>query len=159
MVAPQFPEGRYWSTEDWFDSLYNEVASKYCIDKSRVYVTGISMGGYRTYTAALDHPDKITAIVPLCGGVNDSDTTRICSLKNIPILTYRGTADNEISIHETERIEKSLKKCNGNITFHRPEGEGHGIRYLYETKPEIYEWLLRQRKAMNIDVLSKKILK
>ena len=146
MVAPQCPEGRYWSTENWFDSLYNEVTSNYRIDKGRVYVTGISMGGYGTYTAALDHREKIAAIVPLCGGVNDSDTSQICTLKDIPILTFHGTADDQISILETERIAESLKKCNGNITFHRLEGEGHGIQYLYETKPEIYEWMLKQRK-------------
>lgn len=146
MVAPQCPEGRYWSTENWFDSLYNEVTSNYRIDKNRVYVTGISMGGYGTYTTALDHPEKIAAIVPLCGGVNNSDTSRICTLKDIPVLTYHGTADTEISIQETERIVESLNKCNGNITFHRLEDEGHGIQYLYETKPEIYEWLLKQRK-------------
>ncbi|QIH35543.1 dienelactone hydrolase family protein [Sphingobacterium sp. DR205] len=151
MVAPQCPEGKYWSTENWFDSLYNEVTSNYHIDKSRVYLTGISMGGYGTYITALNHPEKIAAIVPLCGGINDSDTSRICTLKDIPILTFHGTADADISIHETERIEESLKKCNGDITFHRLEGEGHGIQYLYETKPEIYEWLLRQRKAMNIE--------
>jgi len=146
MVAPQCPEGKYWSTENWFDSLYNEVTSNYRIDKSRVYVTGISMGGYGTYITALDHPEKIAAIVPLCGGINDNDTTRICTLKDIPILTYHGTADDEISIQETERIAESLKKCNGNIIFHRLTGKGHGIQYLYETEPWIYEWLLMQRK-------------
>lgn len=152
MVALQCSDGIYWSTENWFDSLYNEVTSNYRIDKSRVYVTGISMGGYGTYTAALNHPDKIAAIVPLCGGVNDNDITRICTLKDIPILTFHGTADTEISIHETERIAEYLKKCNGNnITFHRLEGEGHGIQYLYETNPEIYEWLLMQRKPTNVE--------
>ncbi|RKO68550.1 phospholipase [Sphingobacterium puteale] len=151
MVAPQCPEGRYWSMENWFDSLYNEVTAKYRVDKSRVYVTGISMGGYGTYIAALDHTEKIAAIVPLCGGVNDSDTARICRLKDMPILTYHGTADEEISIQETERIAKFLKECNGNITFHRLKGEGHGIQYLYETEPWIYEWLLMQRKLTNIE--------
>jgi len=151
MVAPQCPEGRYWSTENWFDSLYNEVTSNYRIDKSRVYVTGISMGGYGTYIAALDHPEKIAAIVPLCGGINDNDTTRICTLKDIPILTYHGTADKEISIHETERIADFLSKCEGNIIFHRIAGEGHGIQYLYETEPWIYEWLLMQRKPINVE--------
>lgn len=146
MVAPQCTEGRYWSTKNWFDSLYNEVISNYRIDKSRVYVTGISMGGYGTYIATLDHPKKIATIVPLCGGINDSDTSRICTLKDIPILTFHGTADDQISILETERITKYLKKCNGNITFHRLKGEGHGIQYLYETKFGIYEWWLRQSK-------------
>lgn len=151
MVAPQCPDGIYWSTENWFDSLYNEVTAIYRIDKSRVYLTGISMGGYGTYIAALDHPEKIAAIVPLCGGVNDSDTTRICTLKDIPILTYHGTADKEISIHETERIADFLSKCEGNIIFHRIAGEGHGIQYLYETEPWIYEWLLMQRKPTNVE--------
>ncbi|WP_233789461.1 alpha/beta hydrolase-fold protein [Sphingobacterium sp. HMA12] len=146
MVAPQCPEGKYWSTENWFDSLYDEVTSKYRVDKSRVYVTGISMGGYGTYITALDHPEKIAAIVPLCGGINDNDTTRICTLKDIPILTYHGTADDEISKQETERIADFLNKCEGNIIFHRIAGEGHGIQYLYETNTEIYEWMLRQRK-------------
>ncbi|TDQ78301.1 carboxylesterase family protein [Sphingobacterium yanglingense] len=146
IIAPQCPDGKYWSTENWFDPLYNEVISNYRVDKSRVYVTGISMGGYGTYIAALDHSDKIAAIVPLCGGVNDSDTSRICVLKDIPILTYHGTADKDISIQETERIVNGLKKCEGNIIFHRLEGEGHGIQYLYETNPDIYQWLLKQRK-------------
>lgn len=146
MVAPQCPDGKYWSTENWFDPLYKEVISKYRVDKSRVYVTGISMGGYGTYIAALDHPEKIAAIVPLCGGVNDSDTSRICTLKDIPILTYHGTADEEISIQETERIAKALKRCSGNIIFNRLKDEGHGIQYLYETNPEIYQWLLKQSK-------------
>ncbi|SKB82650.1 Prolyl oligopeptidase family protein [Sphingobacterium nematocida] len=105
------------------------------------------MGGYGTYIAALDHPEKIAAIVPLCGGVNDSDTSRICVLKDIPILTYHGTADKDISIQETERIAKALKRCRGNIIFNRLKDEGHGIQYLYETNPEIYQWLLKQQKS------------
>lgn len=154
MVAPQCPDGKYWSTENWFDSLYNEITVNYRVDKRRVYVTGISMGGYGTYIAALDHSEKIAAIVPLCGGVNDGDMTRICTLKGIPILTYHGTADKDIDIHETERIEESLKKCNGNITFHRLLDEGHGIQHLYETKPEIYEWMLSHRKTFHDSIES-----
>ncbi|MFD2599068.1 dienelactone hydrolase family protein [Sphingobacterium corticis] len=148
MVAPQCPDGKYWSTENWFDSLYNDVTSKYRIDKSRVYVTGISMGGYGAYITALDHPDKIAAIVPLCGGINDRDISRICTINHIPILTYHGTADDEISIHETERIENLLKQCNGNMVFHRLEGEGHAIQYIYETKLQIYKWMLQQQKHL-----------
>lgn len=68
-------------------------------------------------------------------GVNNSDTTRVCTLKDIPILTYHGTVDNEISIHETERIAESLKKCNGNIIFHRIAGEGHGTNTFMKLSP------------------------
>lgn len=65
------------------------------------------------YIAALDHPEKITAVLPLCGWVNDSDTSRICVLKNIPILTYHETADKDISIEETEKDSKWSKKIRG----------------------------------------------
>lgn len=62
MVSPRCPNGIYWSTENWFDSLYNEVTANYRIDKSRVYVSGVSMGGYGTYIAALDHPDRKSVV-------------------------------------------------------------------------------------------------
>ena len=97
----------------------------------------------------MDHPDKFAAIVPLCGGCNDSDTTRICNLKNIPIWAFHGTADNLIPITETERIVNTLDKCEGKIKFTKLEGEGHGIQYLYEKHPQIYEWMLKQSRSNN----------
>jgi predicted peptidase len=146
VASPQCPEGKYWSTENWFDSLYTELTTRYRVDKDRVYLTGISLGGYGTFIAGMDHADKLAAIVPLCGGVNDSDMQRVCStLKNMPILTFHGTADNIIPISETERVVKALESCGGNIKFTRLENEGHSIQYLYE-QDEIYEWMMRWRR-------------
>jgi predicted peptidase len=106
------------------------------------------MGGYGAYITALDFPHIFAAIVPLCGGINDSDTTRICNLSKIPIWTFHGTADDKIPIAETERIINELKKCKNkaNIKFTRLKNEGHGIEYLYEKEPEIYKWMLKQEK-------------
>ena len=146
IASPQCPANEYWTTEDWFDSLYHELTTKYRIDINRVYLTGISMGGYGTYTVAMDYPEKLAAIVPLCGGINDSDTSRLCNIKHIPIWTFHGTADDKISITETERVVKGLKPCGGNIKFTRLQNEGHGIEYLYKTKPQIYDWLLKHKK-------------
>lgn len=146
VASPQCPDGKYWSTENWFDSLYTELTTKYRVDQSRVYLTGVSLGGYGTFIAGIEHADKLAAIVPLCGGVNDSDMTRLCSsLKNIPIWAFHGTADNIIPITETERVVKTLEECKGNLKFTRLENEGHSIQYLYESD-EIYEWMLRWRK-------------
>lgn len=146
IASPQCPENRYWSTENWFDSLYSDLTMRYRIDTDRVYCTGISMGGYGAYIVAMDFPDKFAAIVPLCGGINDSDTSRVCNLRNIPIWTFHGTADDKILISETERIVSGLKKCKGEIKFTKLQNEGHGIEYLYETKPQIYKWLLKHKK-------------
>jgi predicted peptidase len=150
IASPQCPADRYWSTENWFDSLYEELVSKYRIDTNRVYLTGISIGGFGTYITAMDHPDKFAALVALCGGCNDADTPRICSLSHIPIWAFHGTADNKIPISETERIVRGLQNCRGDIRFTRIPGAGHGIEYLYETKPEIYSWMLRHRRKSRL---------
>ena len=146
IASPQCPGNKYWSTDNWFDSLYIDLKSKYKIDVDRVYLTGVSMGGYGTYIVGMDHVDKLAALVPLCGGINDSDTTRVCTLKDTPIWAFHGTADDIINIKETERVVEGLKECGGNIKFTRLENEGHGIQYLYDTNQEIYTWLLQQRR-------------
>ncbi|MHA4809227.1 carboxylesterase family protein [Flavitalea flava] len=146
IASPQCPSDRYWSAENWFDSLYLELREKYRIDTDRVYMTGISIGGFGTFITAMDHPSVFAALVPLCGGCNDSDTSRICNLRNIPIWAFHGTADDKILISETERIVSRLQNCRGNIRFTRLPGAGHGIEGLYETIPDMYTWMLKQNR-------------
>ena len=143
IASPQCPEDKYWSTEDWFDPLYTELLAKYRIDQRRVYVTGISMGGYGAWQVAVDYPEKFAAVVPLCGGLNDS--SQVCRIKRIPVWTFHGTKDELISIDETEKLVRGLQACKGKVKFTKLENEGHSIQYLYE-KPEIYEWMLKQKK-------------
>jgi predicted peptidase len=142
IACPQCPENKLWSGINWFDSLYSDLILRYRVDEKRIYVTGISMGGFGVWHAAMDYPDKFAAIMPLCGGCNDS--TEICRINKIPIWTFHGTADSSININETERLVERLKRCNGNIKFTRLENEGHAIQYIYE-KPEIYDWLKKQK--------------
>ncbi len=143
IASPQCPDGKFWSTDNWFDSLYTDLTTKYRIDTKRVYLTGISMGGYGTWQTAVDHPEKFAAIVPLCGGCDDS--TKICRIKHIPVWTFHGTADDVIPISETEQLVNRLEACKGQIKFTRLEKEGHGIQYVYEDQA-IYDWLLKQHK-------------
>ncbi len=125
IASPQCPDGKYWSTEDWFDALYTELTSTYRIDKRRIYVTGISMGGYGAWQVAVDYPDKFAAVIPLCGGLNDS--TQVCRIKRIPVWTFHGTKDDLIAIDETERLVRGLEQCNGKVKFTRMNNEGHAI--------------------------------
>lgn len=150
IASPQCPEGKYWTTEDWFDSLFTDITSKYRVDTMRIYVTGISNGGFGTWQVAMDYPDKFAAIVPLCGGVNDSDTANISKLKQLPVWAFHGTADNMIPIDETERVVSKLEPY-GNIKFTRLQNEGHVIQYLYEDD-KIFDWMLQHcRKKGNGD--------
>lgn len=143
IASPQCPEGKFWSTDNWFDSLYAELTTKYRVDQKRIYLTGISMGGYGTWQTAIAYPDKFAAIVPLCGGCDDS--TQVCQLKDMPVWTFHGTADDLIPINETERLVNRLNQCNGKVKFTRLENEGHAIQYLYENNT-IYDWLLKQHR-------------
>lgn len=144
IASPQCPDHKYWSTDNWFEALYAELTARYRIDTNRVYVTGISMGGFGAWQVAMDHPTKVAAVVPLCGGCNDS--TEICRIRHIPVWTFHGTADDQIPISETERLVSRLQSCRGNVKFTRLENEGHGIQYVYEQK-EIYDWMVKQRKG------------
>lgn len=146
IVSPQCPEGKTWTSEKWFDSLSISLMPKYRIDTNRIYVTGISIGGYGTWQVAMDYPDKFAAILPLCGGVNDSDTSNIAKIKHLAIWTFHGTADDMIPFEETERVYKKLKKLKSHIRFTRIKNGGHAIQYLYEDH-KMYNWMLKQRKS------------
>lgn len=143
IASPQCPDTTYWSSVNWFDALYNELTEKYRIDKDRVFVTGISLGGYGTWQAAMDHPDKIAAIVPMCGGCADS--AEICRIKDIPVWAFHGTKDEIVKIIETEDLVNRLKACNGKVRFTKIENAGHDITNTFENQ-EIYDWLIKQKK-------------
>lgn len=143
LVSPQCPEGRYWSTDNWFEPLFAELTRKYRIDRARIYLTGISMGGYGAWQTAVAYPDKFAAILPLCGGCDDS--TRICGLRRTPVWTFHGTVDDVISPDITRRLVENLRACGGNVRFTELEGEGHGIQTVY-TRTDWVDWLLLQHR-------------
>jgi predicted peptidase len=147
IASPQCPDNKYWSTENWFENLYRDLRAKYRVDTNRVYVTGISMGGFGAWQVAMDYPNTFAAVIPLCGGCNDS--TQICRISHVPVWTFHGTADDQIPISETERLINRLEKCNGKAKFTRLNGEGHSIQYLYENKA-IFDWMLQQKRQSSI---------
>ncbi|MGY0036208.1 carboxylesterase family protein [Pedobacter sp. NJ-S-72] len=92
IVSPQCPDDKTWTTENWYDSLSMAIIPKYRVDTNRIYVTGISIGGFGAWQVAMDYPDKFAAILPLCGGVNDTDTSKISGINHLPIWTFHGKA-------------------------------------------------------------------
>ena len=145
IASPQCPDDKYWSSDNWFDPLYTELLTRYRIDPKRVYLTGISMGGYGTWQTAVAYPDKFAAIIPLCGGCDDS--TQICRIKHLPVWTFHGTADDKVSFGLTDRLVKRLRACFGSdqVRFTKLVKEGHEIQYLYQEK-KLYRWLLKQHR-------------
>lgn len=149
IASPQCPsEAPLWSSENWFDTLFEELTSKYNVDQERVYLTGISMGGGGTFEVAKKNPDKFAALVPLCAW--QSSANDICKLKNIPIWTLHGAADDIVPISQTEEKVKKLNECHGNIKFTPLENEGHGIQWIYgdQEKYRIFDWMLSHKKKL-----------
>lgn len=149
VIAPQCPSGMLWDSEDWLPKLLKEVKGKYSIDTSRIYLTGVSMGGGGTFEIAKKYPHLFAAIAPLCAW--QSSTKDLCKLKALPIWTLHGENDNVVPIQQTEAKIAVLKKCHPNVTYTRLANEGHSIHWIYE-QPEqynLYEWLLKHSKLTN----------
>ncbi len=143
-IAPQVPKGSYWKPELVLEVL-DYVLTKYNADSNRVYVCGMSMGGYGTMHFAGKYPERITAGVALCGGGNTSEA---CHLAQMPFWIQHGTADKAVPVSESRNMVNAIKSCNGgkHLLYREIEGANHGAMERVFRSDELYEWLLKQSK-------------
>jgi len=143
LVSPQCPEKQWWSVE-LLDHLLNEVAATHRIDEDRVYVTGLSMGGYGTWDLAMAYPDRFAALAPVCGG-GSPHKTRL--LTHVPIWVFHGAKDQTVPLTESELMVEALKKFDGEVKLTvYPEAQHDSWTETYEN-PELYDWFLKQRRG------------
>lgn len=139
-VSPQCPGGSYWVLEqDAVMALVEEIVHGYHVDENRIYVTGLSMGGYGTWHLGCEYPDKFAAIVPICGG-GDPDNAE--ALKHTPVWAFHGAKDAAVPVAESERMVKKLEQCGGNVKFTVYPDKGHICWAEAYDSPELYSWLL-----------------
>jgi predicted peptidase len=151
VVSPQCPEGRIWSNESLL-ALLEEVMAHHAVDPARVYLTGLSMGGYGTWELGLSHPDKFAAIVPICGGgelitVLLSNGTKSAALKSLGVWAFHGGKDPVVPVSESQRMVDLLKKTgvtDTRLTIY-PDA-GHDSWTETYSNPELYEWLLKHER-------------
>ena len=128
------------------EQLLEENRFRYKIDPDRVYLTGFSMGGFGTFRTACAFPDHFTAIVPLAGGGEPEDAIK---LQNVPTWAFHGDADEVVSYDLTKNMIDAMEDLNHpNVKLTTFHGAGHGIPELVYTKPELYQWLWKQRKSI-----------
>ena len=139
VVSPQCPWNKNWSSDDWFNPVYDEVAAKLRVDDNRVYLMGMSMGGFGTWALADRMPDRFAAISPMCGG---ADVKWADQLSKIPTWVFHGTADREIPISRSEVMVKALEKLKANVRFSRLKNQGHDISKQFNND-ELYNWLMQ----------------
>lgn len=142
-VSPQCPQGQYWSIPV-LSKLLDEVESLYRVDKERVYVTGVSMGGYGTWQLAIEQPHRFAAIAPICGGGNSHE---VCRIKHVPVWTFHGAEDRIVPLSESSRMVDALRKCGGNVKFTVYPEAGHDSWTETYDNPALFEWFLKHRKT------------
>ena len=139
VISPQCPWKKNWSSDDWFNPVYDEVAAKFRVDDCRIYMIGMSMGGYGTWSLANRMPDRFAAISPMCGG---ADVKWADNISRIPTWVFHGTADKVIPISTSEIMVKALEKKNNHLKFSRLLNKGHDISTQFKSD-ELYSWLLQ----------------
>ena len=138
LLCPQCPERTSWDNK-FLVSLLDEIESKYNVNKSREYLTGLSMGGYGTWALAIEYPKKFAAIAPICGGGEPDDA---CALKDLPVWVFHGEKDDVVPIKEDSDMVDALRQCGGNVKFTRYPEANHNAWTETYNNPELYEWLL-----------------
>ena len=138
LVSPQCPEDEYWSAEV-LEALLDEIEGRYNTDRTRVYVTGLSMGGYGTWKLAMRCPHRFAAVAPICGW---GDTSAASVLKDVPVWTFHGKMDKVVPIAKSEGLVHALQSCGGNVRFTVYPEAGHDSWTRTYDNPALYEWLL-----------------
>lgn len=154
VIAPQVPSGKSWEPEKILHVL-QYVQKQYKTDTNRVYVAGMSLGGYGTLHFAGAYPEIVTAAVALCGGGNVKDG---CNLAQVPLWIQHGNADRAVPISESEKVVKAIKACNGgeNLKYTVVPGADHGALERVFRTDEMYNWLFQYNKAVETITSEKK---
>ena len=143
-VSPQCPGNSFWPVEvDALNALLDEIVTKYAVDEDRVYLTGLSMGGFGTWSLATSYPERFAAIVPICGR---GDPKKACVLKDIPVWVFHGAEDKTVPPEDSKNMVNALKECGGNVQFTLYPEVGHDSWTQTYNNPELYEWLLKHSR-------------
>ncbi len=148
LVSPQCPLGQWWWPRTHILSAFvDQIESTYAVDTTRVYVTGLSMGGFGTWALAYRYPNRFAAIAPIAGGYYDGTAALpddICVLAGLPTWAFHGARDTAVLPAESERVVEALRACGGEVRFTLYPEAGHTESWeLAYSDPELYAWLLR----------------
>lgn len=151
VVSPQCPTGTWWDDEAVL-ALVDEISARHRVDPARVHLTGLSMGGYGTWSIAVKNPSRFASVVPICGGGDLSSVRRMArnraaEFKELNVWAFHGAKDPTVSIEESEVMVAALRKAGvPRVQFTvYPEAKHDSWTVTYDN-PELYAWLLRQRR-------------
>lgn len=141
-VSPQCPLGTWWNIDD-LQVMLEQILLKYRVDASRIYLTGLSMGGFGTWAWACRYPDQFAAIVPVCGG---GDIQFADELKNTPVWAFHGESDPVVPVNRTVEMVEAVNAAGGSARMTIYPGVGHDSWVKAYSDEELYKWMLGYSK-------------
>ncbi|MCI8360846.1 MAG: prolyl oligopeptidase family serine peptidase [Clostridiales bacterium] len=169
IIAPQCPNDAQWVDTPWGNGSYeldqvpqskqlaaamklvDLVVEGYDIDQSRMYVSGISMGGYGAWDTVMRYPDTFAAAIPVCGA---GDPSKAGLLQNVAIRTFHSSDDGTVPVSGSREMSAAVKAAGGNIDYKEYTGYGHGSWQPAFAEPDLVDWLFAQRKPAAITGVS-----
>jgi predicted peptidase len=146
VVMPQSPK-RSWMADSpdgqTAIAILDEVGKEYKLDPDRTYLSGLSMGGYGTWSLAAKYPERWAAIVPICGGGDPADAERI---KDIPCWCFHGDKDEAGPVQRSREMIEALKKAGGKPQYTEYKDVGHNSWDPAYGAAKLYDWLLEQKR-------------
>jgi predicted peptidase len=145
VVSPQCPKDSWWTHEiDALVALLDKLEQEHNIDQKRIYVTGLSMGGYGTFALAARQPDRFAAAVPICGGGNLFAARR---LTKMPMWVFHGEDDNVVPVEESTRLVEVIQKGGGKrVKLTLYPGVGHNSWDKAYGDEAMWDWLFEQKR-------------
>lgn len=143
LVSPQAAEGAWWDARA-LGALLDGIEARYRIDPDRVYVTGLSMGGFGVWDLLETFPGRFAAAAPVCGGGTPG---RICAARATPVWAFHGALDTVVPLQRTHEMTARLASCGGNVRFTVYPEAGHDSWTETYATPDLYAWLLSHRRG------------
>ncbi len=141
-IMPQCPTNSFWAARvESILRFIEQLKEAYNIDENRIYLTGLSMGGYGTWFTSMASPDTFAAIAPVCGGGMDWNA----DVLKMPIWTFHGSVDDVVNPKYTDMMVEALGRCGADIKYTKFEGVGHNA-WDYAYNKELIDWLLSKSK-------------
>ena len=144
-MAPQCPENTWWDTQAIY-FLIKEIVQKYKIDESRIYLTGLSMGGWGTLKLAGEHPEMFAAVAPVCAPTDRVMLANIHNYKEMNIKIYHGGMDNVVLPENAFNFWMALHPVNPKAELIVFPNDNHNSWDSTYSNPEFYQWMLQSVK-------------
>ena len=142
LVSPQAPPRTGWSVEV-LKRMLDNLKRKYRVDTDRIYLTGLSMGGFGTWNFASKYPDEFADIAPICGGGNPAE---VWKLRHMGVWCFHGAKDDVVLPAQSEKMVNELRKYNPAVKFTLYPGANHNSWDTTYNFEGLYTWLLSHTK-------------